>query len=166
MTEPVGSGPRAFFVCLSKKCRTDEGAPTYELPVSATHCPHGHKRLQRVWSGPDSVPGLVRSGSRDMQKVIDAAGSEALDGQAHRRDAVLRDEKNARELQAIGLKAGIQMVPIGQLAAGSGMSTGQGKALAAPPALVRDTGAAGRPVPAKVQARYRPTDADTRKAAE
>jgi len=43
--------PRADFVCNSKKCETAEGAASvYELPVDATHCPQGHKRLKRLFN--------------------------------------------------------------------------------------------------------------------
>ena len=44
--------PRADFACLSKACADpDTGdAPTYELPVDATHCPRGHKRLRRLFN--------------------------------------------------------------------------------------------------------------------
>lgn len=42
--------PRADFVCLSKKCAVEGEAPTYELPVDATHCPAGHKRLTRLFN--------------------------------------------------------------------------------------------------------------------
>jgi hypothetical protein len=42
--------PHADFVCTSKKCETAEGATVYDLPVSATHCPHGHKRLKRLFN--------------------------------------------------------------------------------------------------------------------
>lgn len=51
--------PRADFVCLSKKCEMgpDEVgagerplATVYELPVDATHCPKGHKRLKRLFN--------------------------------------------------------------------------------------------------------------------
>jgi len=43
--------PRADFVCNSKKCETPEGAASvYELPVDATHCPRGHKRLKRLFN--------------------------------------------------------------------------------------------------------------------
>lgn len=42
---------RADFACLSKRCLTEDGeASVYELPVGATHCPSGHKRLKRIMS--------------------------------------------------------------------------------------------------------------------
>lgn len=43
--------PRADHACLSKRCLTEDGeAMVYELPVDATHCPHGHKRLRRLFN--------------------------------------------------------------------------------------------------------------------
>lgn len=42
--------PRADFACTSRACATDEGAPVYELPVDASHCPRGHKRLKRLFN--------------------------------------------------------------------------------------------------------------------
>jgi hypothetical protein len=42
--------PRADFVCMSKKCEIEGEAPVYELPVDATHCPQGHKRLKRLFN--------------------------------------------------------------------------------------------------------------------
>ena len=42
--------PRADFACLSKHCLVDDAATQYELPVDATHCPRGHKRLKRLFN--------------------------------------------------------------------------------------------------------------------
>jgi hypothetical protein len=53
--------PRADFACLSKACRTDSGATVYELPVGATHCPMGHKRLTRIWTPPHISTGHAKA---------------------------------------------------------------------------------------------------------
>jgi hypothetical protein len=55
--------PRADFTCLSKHCATDEGATVYELPVDASHCPRGHKRLRRLFN---QVNVLTRPAAPDI----------------------------------------------------------------------------------------------------
>lgn len=44
--------PRADFVCLGAKCRTEAGeSPTYELPVAAVRCAVcGSKRIRRLFN--------------------------------------------------------------------------------------------------------------------
>jgi len=54
-------GPRSDFLCLSKKCKTPEGAPVFELPVEAKRCPVcGSKRLQRIYAANISTGILQR----------------------------------------------------------------------------------------------------------
>jgi hypothetical protein len=65
--------PRADFICLSKKCRTDEGAPTYELPTTAKSCPVcGSKRLQRIWA-----VNVNTGGAKERDKIVEPAFEEA-----------------------------------------------------------------------------------------
>ena len=44
--------PTADFVCLSARCKTEDGAaPEYELPISAKRCPVcGSKRIRRLFN--------------------------------------------------------------------------------------------------------------------
>jgi len=96
--------PSADFACLSKKCATDEGAPTYELPVTATRCPVcGSKRITRIWT----PPAILRSGQRAITHLVDQAGAEAQS--AH---------NTTREARLAGLKAGnpVRAVPVRQIA--------------------------------------------------
>jgi hypothetical protein len=64
--------PRADFACLSKLCATKKGAKVYELPVTATHCPHGHKRLRRLFNA-------INVATRGVAKHVDRlAGPEYM----------------------------------------------------------------------------------------
>ena len=58
----MGAGPRADFVCLSRKCQKDGQQPTYELPIDAIRCPCcGSKRVKRLYNAVNiSQPGFYR----------------------------------------------------------------------------------------------------------
>ena len=93
--------PSADFACLSKKCATDEGAPTYELPVAATRCPVcGSKRITRIWT----PPAILRSGQRAITRLVDQAGAEAQLAQHTTRDARLAAEKSGNPVRAVPIR--------------------------------------------------------------
>jgi hypothetical protein len=95
-------GPRADFVCLNKKCQQDGAATVYELPVASTRCPVcSSKRIQRLYN---VAPGVLTSGSRQIQRVIDQAGSEAQDKQVRNRDARLQAEKHEAPMFAVPIR--------------------------------------------------------------
>lgn len=52
-----GVPPHANFSCLSKKCRTDDGAaPVYDLPLTAKRCPVcGSSRIRRLFDAVNVV---------------------------------------------------------------------------------------------------------------
>ena len=57
--------PHADFMCLSKKCLTDQGSPVYDLPVGAVRCPVcGSKRIRRLYNA-------VNVTSNPAQPIID-----------------------------------------------------------------------------------------------
>jgi hypothetical protein len=91
--------PHADFVCGSKFCLTDEGATVYELPIDATHCPKGHKRLKRLFN----KIGVI--GLRAMRPEADwrLTSSSAL----QRSKALLQDSFDAADKQ----KASAQEMP-------------------------------------------------------
>jgi hypothetical protein len=138
-------GPRADWTCLSKKCQQDGAATVYEdLPIETTRCPVcGSKRMRRLYT---TAPGIIRSGGRHLQSVIDRAGADAQLIKADNTDARLKGEK--RQAPALA-------VPIKQLAgtlAGFGMNLNapMGGSRPAPgmvahPALARVTGKAPMP---------------------
>lgn len=82
--------PLADFVCNSPKCRKNGAAPVYELPVKATHCPMGHKRIVRLFNKvgvltgrrPDHFDGRHTSSSKAaridalVQQPVEAALSK------------------------------------------------------------------------------------------
>lgn len=90
---------RADFACLSKKCKTEAGAPTYELPVDSQRCPRcGSKRLQRLWNrAPGVTTGLV--------KHAEALVGPTMDAQQAAKDRARETQKTAPNLA----------VPISQL---------------------------------------------------
>lgn len=82
-------GPRADWVCNSPKCRTDEGAPVYELPISAKRCPVcGSTRIVRLYNKvnvatgaqPDHFNGQATSSSfaRRLDNLVEQPMVEAL----------------------------------------------------------------------------------------
>jgi len=161
------TAPRADFACMGKQCRTDEGAPTYELPVTATRCPVcGSRRLQRLWN---KAPGMLRSGSRDMQKIIDQAGGEAMDRHGALKSARLQHDKDAREIAAAngGRPVPSLAVPIDQLLTkvqGLGLKSGEARptdSLTSP--LLAGT-VARRPMRPNVQAKWTPSADEMKKA--
>lgn len=87
--------PVADFACLSLKCQTEEGeAMVYELPVDATHCPQGHKRLRRLFN----KIGVI--GLRPLQPDLDSrlTSSSALARSAARLQPGF-DHADAHKLQ-------------------------------------------------------------------
>jgi hypothetical protein len=76
-------GPRADFVCLSKKCFQDGAATVYELPVASTRCPVcSSKRIQRLYNSAPAVlrgvPDTFTATRRVIDHIVDDAGSAAL----------------------------------------------------------------------------------------
>lgn len=103
--------PRADFYCPSKKCRTDEGAPKFELPVDATRCPMcGSKRLTRLF---DQV-GVI--GTREVQPE----GDSRLTSSSHfqRSTAMLQPMMDQREASRPPDNMHSHAVPISQLTGG------------------------------------------------
>jgi hypothetical protein len=90
--------PRSDFACLSKACRTEDGATVYELPVGATHCPMGHKRLTRIWTPPHVSTGLARK--------VDAALEPSYVVQQERRDAAASSPSFAVPVRNLGAELG------------------------------------------------------------
>jgi len=84
--------PIANFVCNSKKCRTAKGAPVYELPVKATHCPMGHRQIVRLFDQvrvntgrqPDHFRGRATSSS--MAARVDDLITEPVSAALAKRD--------------------------------------------------------------------------------
>jgi len=109
-------GPRCDWVCLSPKCRQDGASTVYnDLPVNTTRCPVcGSKRITRLYN---SAPGILRSGSRDLQRVIDDAGSQAQAKQDGLRQAERTLAKAHREIQGPKPPAPMFAVPMKQLGA-------------------------------------------------
>src|SRR5882724_5056602 len=93
-------GPRADFACLSPKCRQDGASTVYEdLPVGSTRCPVcGSKRLQRLYN---TAPGMIRSGGRNLQHVIDVAGADAQLVKVDRTDSRLAAAKRQSPMLAV-----------------------------------------------------------------
>lgn len=131
-------GPRADFTCLSPKCRQDGAATVYaDLPVESKRCPVcGSKRFQRLYN---HAPGMIRSGGRHLQHVIDGAGADAQ---------LVKSDRTASRLQAEKRGAPTLAVPISQVA---GMLGGLAAGKSAPvphvshPVMARVTGQA--PIP-------------------
>ena len=71
--------PRSDFLCLSKKCETPKGATAYELPIDATHCPRGHKRLKRIYA--------ANINARPKAKKIDRMLQPEYERQKAKKDA-------------------------------------------------------------------------------
>lgn len=108
-------GPRADFACLSKKCQQDGAATVYELPVASTRCPVcSSRRLQRLYN---QAPGILRSGSRQIQHIIDDAGSQAQAKQDTVRQAEQRLLKAHSEIRGPKPPAPMFAVPMKQLGA-------------------------------------------------
>jgi len=65
-------GPRANFVCLSKKCQQADGeAPLYELPVAATRCPVcGTTRIRRLFDAVNVGRGMAQHVDRLVEPEV------------------------------------------------------------------------------------------------
>jgi len=75
--------PHADFACLSKKCATDEGATTYDLPVGATRCPMcGSKRIRRIWTPPHISTGIAKRTDVLVEPAYEAAVATRNDARA------------------------------------------------------------------------------------
>ena len=54
-------GPHADYACLGAKCRTDDGASVYDLPVGNTRCPVcGSRRLTRLFNAVNVGRGMAQ----------------------------------------------------------------------------------------------------------
>ena len=105
--------PLADFSCLSKKCRTDEGAPVYELPIDAKCCPVcASKRITRLFNK------VAVIGTRNVQPE----GNPHLTSSSHfqRSTAMLQPMYDARDARQPPKGMESYTVPVSQLA-------GQGK---------------------------------------
>jgi hypothetical protein len=90
--------PLADFVCNSPKCRTKKGeAPVYELPIKATHCPMGHKRVVRLFNKVN-----VNLGIRSRERFD---GRHTSSSMAARVDAIAEGPYNEAMAKADTLKA-------------------------------------------------------------
>ena len=87
----VSGTARAMFVCLSKKCRDEQGdAITYELPVAATRCSVcGSKRINRLWAG------FAPNVSTGSAKTIDAMMETPHAIQSERKDIAAEMNRQA-----------------------------------------------------------------------
>ena len=98
--EPIGAGPRRDFSCNSKKCRTDEGAPVYELPVKATRCPVcGSKRITPLFNSIN----VSKSGFYAVNRIVDREGARQLSREHDRRDAAIQQQKRGTSTFAVPL---------------------------------------------------------------
>ena len=105
--------PRADFSCLSKKCRTDEGAPVYELPVDAIRCPCcGSKRLTRLFNAVNVI------GTRAPQPDQDSRLTSSSHFQ--RSTAMLDPMYAQREARLPPKDMHSYTVPVSQLGGGQG----------------------------------------------
>ena len=105
--------PLADFSCLSKKCRTDEGAPVYELPIDAKVCPScASKRITRLFNR------VAVIGTRQSQPE----GDPRLTSSSHfqRSQAMLQPMYDKRDANRAPDDMRSFTVPVSQLA-------GQGK---------------------------------------
>jgi hypothetical protein len=98
---------------MSRKCEIEGEAPVYELPVDATHCPAGHKRLKRLF---DKV-GVI--GTREVQPDRDSK----LTSNSHfvRSTALLRPgfdhaaaHKPANDMRSFAMPVGSGQAPAPQ----------------------------------------------------
>lgn len=54
-------GPHADFACLSPKCRTEDGASVYDLPLGSSRCPVcGSRRLTRLFNAVNVGRGMAQ----------------------------------------------------------------------------------------------------------
>ena len=99
----MGAGPRADFVCLSRKCQKDGQQPTYELPLDAIRCPCcGSRRIKRLYNAVNiSAAGFYR-----VNKIVDVEVANALERKHDQRDADMAAQKRRSPMLA---------VPIGNL---------------------------------------------------
>lgn len=119
--------PAADFVCNSKKCRTKKGAPVYELPVKATHCPMGHRQIVRLFNKVNVNTGRAddrmdfrHTSSRHATRtdaLVDAPVSAALSKRdemaiAARRYPMVKAVPMRNLPQALGALYGTQAPPV------------------------------------------------------
>ena len=72
--------PHADHACLSKKCRTDDGATVYDLPVGAVRCPMcGSKRLQRLFTAVNVGSATARAQDKLLDRVMSAQMAAAAE---------------------------------------------------------------------------------------
>lgn len=119
--------PLADFACLAKKCRGEQGAPTYELPITATRCPVcGSKRLQRLWTPPAVLRGAqpepVNLRSSSMAKNLDRLAGPEIERMEQAESAV----KDARTSKRVGRSFA---VPLAELPATVARLGGQAQAV-------------------------------------
>lgn len=80
--------PHADHACLSKHCKTEDGAAVYDLPVGSTHCPYGHKRLQRLYNAVNVSSGMATKTDRIAGPAVEAALAQKAEGTAARLNAL------------------------------------------------------------------------------
>ncbi len=96
--------PLADFVCNHKACRMKNGAAkVYELPIKATHCPMGHKRIVRLYNK-IAVIRRVADDRMDPRHTSSrhAARTDALVEQPVIQALQKRDELTASQRRAAG----------------------------------------------------------------
>ena len=94
----LGAGPRRDFSCNSKKCRTEDGAPVYELPVKATRCPVcGSKRITPLFNSIN----VSKSGFYAVNRIVDREGARQLEIEHTRRDAAIGQQKRGTSTFAV-----------------------------------------------------------------
>lgn len=128
--EPTGWRRRADFACASKHCKTPDGeAMVYELPVDATHCPKGHKRLMRLFN----AVGVI--GTRNVQPDGDwrltsssktVVKSALLDPYAEQADKTKLQDPRMRSFDIKDAPAPVRALAQATLAA-QGVKAGKGE---------------------------------------
>ena len=82
-------GPHADYACLGAKCRTDDGASVYDLPVGNTRCPVcGSRRLTRLFNSINVRRGMAQhvdslvepEVTRQREALADAASAAPVPG--------------------------------------------------------------------------------------
>lgn len=100
MAEPIGAGPRAFFLCEACHAKGKMPEPV-ELLTAAKHCPlcGKVKSLSRMWSG--YSPMIATNGNLQKFRAADATVEATMLQADARKDAALRAEQHARRAESV-----------------------------------------------------------------
>lgn len=102
--------PLANFVCNDKRCRTKKNqAPVYELPINATHCPMGHRKVVRIF---DRVNVRIGRAKPDFPDMRHTSSSKAARIDVIAEPAISQADANAARMREARLKfPNAHMVP-------------------------------------------------------